>query len=62
MASKPGENMTIANDIKDIELATGGRYRIEWAGSGNASAQTDSRALSPAKSRSKDCAFPLASM
>ena len=24
--------MTIANDIKDIELATGGRYRIEWAG------------------------------
>ena len=24
--------MTIAHDIKDIELATGGRYRIEWAG------------------------------
>ena len=23
--------MSIANDIKDIELATGGRYRIEWA-------------------------------
>ena len=24
--------MTIAHDIKDLELATGGRYRIEWAG------------------------------
>ncbi len=24
--------MRIANDIKDVELATGGRYRIEWAG------------------------------
>ena len=24
--------MTIAHDIKDVELATGGRYRIEWAG------------------------------
>ncbi len=24
--------MSIANDIKDVELATGGRYRIEWAG------------------------------
>ena len=24
--------MTIANDIKDLELATGGRYRIDWAG------------------------------
>ena len=24
--------MSIASDIKDIELATGGRYRIEWAG------------------------------
>ena len=24
--------MAIASDIKDIELATGGRYRIEWAG------------------------------
>ena len=24
--------MTIANDIKDVELATGGRFRIEWAG------------------------------
>ena len=24
--------MAIAHDIKDIELATGGRYRIEWAG------------------------------
>ncbi len=23
--------MSIANDIKDVELATGGRYRIEWA-------------------------------
>ncbi len=24
--------MTIAHDVKDLELATGGRYRIEWAG------------------------------
>ena len=24
--------MTIAHDIKDVEMATGGRYRIEWAG------------------------------
>ncbi len=24
--------MTIEHDIKDVELATGGRYRIEWAG------------------------------
>ncbi len=24
--------MTIAHDIKDLDLATGGRYRIEWAG------------------------------
>ena len=24
--------MTVAHDIKDLELATGGRYRIEWAG------------------------------
>ncbi len=24
--------MTIAHDIKDLELATGGRYRIDWAG------------------------------
>lgn len=24
--------MAIAHDVKDIELATGGRYRIEWAG------------------------------
>ncbi len=24
--------MTIANDVKDLELATGGRYRIDWAG------------------------------
>ena len=24
--------MTVTNDIKDLELATGGRYRIEWAG------------------------------
>ena len=24
--------MAIAHDIKDLELATGGRYRIEWAG------------------------------
>lgn len=24
--------MAIANDIKDLELATGGRYRIDWAG------------------------------
>ncbi len=24
--------MTVAHDIKDIELATGGRYRIDWAG------------------------------
>ena len=24
--------MTVAHDIKDLEQATGGRYRIEWAG------------------------------
>ena len=24
--------MAIAHDVKDLELATGGRYRIEWAG------------------------------
>ncbi len=24
--------MTIAHDVKDLELATGGRYRIDWAG------------------------------
>lgn len=24
--------MTIEHDVKDLELATGGRYRIEWAG------------------------------
>ena len=24
--------MTVAHDIKDLELATGGRYRIDWAG------------------------------
>jgi len=24
--------MSIAHDVKDLELATGGRYRIEWAG------------------------------
>ena len=24
--------MKVAHDIKDIELATGGRYRIDWAG------------------------------
>ena len=24
--------MTIAHDVKDLELATGGRYRVEWAG------------------------------
>ena len=24
--------MTIAHDVKDLELATGGRFRIEWAG------------------------------
>ena len=24
--------MTIEHDVKDLDLATGGRYRIEWAG------------------------------
>ena len=24
--------MTVAHDVKDLELATGGRYRVEWAG------------------------------
>ena len=24
--------MTVAHDIKDLELATGGRYRVDWAG------------------------------
>jgi len=27
-----GEKMTIEHDVKDLDLATGGRYRIEWAG------------------------------
>ena len=37
--------MAIEHDIKDLELATGGRYRIEWAGQEMPVLQTNSRTI-----------------